>query len=110
VGLLVDYLQSLGDAGYAIFAALMVFLQVIPIGAAFVLTVSAGAIFGFAKGVAVVTMCSTVSATISFLLARTFGRALVLQAAQESPTYQALDKSFSEAGFGTAFTVILLLR
>lgn len=110
VGLLVGYLQSLGDAGYAVFAALMVFLQVIPVAAAFVLTVASGAIFGPAKGVAVVLMCSTISATISFLLARTFGRSLVLQAARESPTYQTLDKAFSHAGFGTAFTLILLLR
>lgn len=110
VGLLVGYLQSLGDAGYVVFAALMVFLQVIPVAAAFVLTVASGAIFGPAKGVAVVLMCSTISATISFLLARTFGRSLVLQAARESPTYQTLDKAFSHAGFGTAFTLILLLR
>lgn len=107
---MVSYLQSLGDVGYAVFAALLVFLQVIPLAAAFVLTVSAGAIFGPAKGVAVVLTCSTISATISFLLARTFGRSVVLQAARASPTYQTLDKAFSEAGFGTAFTLILLLR
>jgi len=110
VALLIDYLQSLGDVGYAVFAASMVFLQVIPVAAAFVLTVSAGAIFGPAKGTAVVLTCSTISASISFLLARVFGRSLVLESAQESPTYQALDKAFSQAGFATAFTLILLLR
>eukprot|EP00962_Isochrysis_galbana_P009894 scaffold2741_cov134-Isochrysis_galbana.AAC.10 len=76
---------------------------VIPVAAAFVLTVASGAIFGPAKGVAVVLMCSTISATISFLLARTFGRSLVLQAARESPTYQTLDKAFSHAGCRAAF-------
>ena len=59
--------------------------QVVPIAAAFILTVSAGAIFGGVKGTAMVLTCSTVSASISFAFSRSFGRELVLEAAQESP-------------------------
>ncbi|KAL3931400.1 MAG: hypothetical protein SGPRY_001141 [Prymnesium sp.] len=49
VSALITYLQELGLTGYAVFSFLMVFLQVVPIAAAFVLTVSAGAIFGAVK-------------------------------------------------------------
>lgn len=59
--------------------------QVVPIAAAFILTVSAGAIFGGVKGTAMVLTCSTISASISFAFSRSVGRDLVLEAAQESP-------------------------
>ena len=64
---------------------LLLFCQVVPIAAAFVLTVSAGAIFGAAKGTAVVLTCSTVSATISFFISRSVGRQFVLDMAKDSP-------------------------
>ena len=64
--------------------------QVVPIAAAFILTVSAGAIFGGVKGTAMVLTCSTISASISFGVSRSFGRQLVLEAAQESPQCAAL--------------------
>ena len=67
------------------------------------LTVSAGAIFGATKGTALVLSCSTISATISFLLARLFGRSLVLDAARESPTFQAIDAAFANVGFAKVF-------
>jgi len=110
VSLLIAYLQELGNAGYAVFATLMVFLQVVPVAAAFVLTLSAGAIFGVAKGTALVISCSTFSASISFLISRAYGRGLVLEAAEQSPQYQAIDRAFANAGFATALTLITLLR
>lgn len=92
---MIDYLREAGAYGYAIFAAAMIFLQVVPIAAAFVLTVSAGAIFGAVKGTAIVLTCSTISATISFLIARSFGRELVLETASRSPQYQAAPRPSS---------------
>lgn len=92
---MIDYLREAGAYGYAIFAAAMIFLQVVPIAAAFVLTVSAGAIFGAVKGTAIVLTCSTISATISFLIARSFGRELVLETASRSPQYQAAQRPSS---------------
>ena len=85
VSALIEYIQSLGVQGYALFSALMISLQVVPIAAAFVLTVSAGAIFGAVKGTAVVLSCSTASATISFYISRTLGRERLLDYAQKSP-------------------------
>lgn len=108
---MIDYLQNLpGLEGYALFASVMIFLQVVPIAAAFVLTVSAGAIFGAVKGTATVLTCSTISATISFYISRTFARERLLEAAQESKQYRAIDAAFSEASFSTSLTLITLLR
>jgi len=110
VSALIEYIQSLGVQGYALFSALMISLQVVPIAAAFVLTVSAGAIFGAVKGTAVVLSCSTASATISFYISRTLGRERLLDYAQKSPQFRAIDTAFGEASFGTALTLITLLR
>jgi len=110
VAYMIDFLQQSGLAGYAYFAATMITLQVIPVAAAFVLTLSAGAIFGAVKGTATVLTCSTISATISFMLARSFGRERLLDAAQESKQFRAIDAAFEEASFGTSLTLITLLR
>jgi len=110
VSMLITEIQDLGGLGYVVFAALMIFLQVVPIAAAFILTVSAGAIFGGVKGTAMVLTCSTVSASISFAFSRSFGRELVLEAAQESPQFKTLDDAFSSASYGTSLLLISLLR
>lgn len=110
VGAMIDYVQQLGGQGYLVFAFVMIFLQVVPIAAAFVLTVSAGAIFGAVKGTATVLTCSTISATISFLLSRSVGRERLLEAASESPQYRAIDAAFADASFSTSLTLITLLR
>ena len=110
VAAMIEYLQGLGLAGYGVFGATMVFLQVVPIAAAFVLTVSAGAIFGAVKGTITVLTCSTISATLSFLIARNVGRSGLLEAARDSKQFIALDKAFGNASFGTSLTLITLLR
>lgn len=108
--MLITEIQDLGGMGYLVFASLMIFLQVVPIAAAFILTVSAGAIFGGVKGTAMVLTCSTISASISFGVSRSFGRQLVLEAAQESPQFKTLDDAFSNASYGTSLLLISLLR
>ena len=62
------------------------------------------------KGTATVLTCSTVSASISFLLARSLGRDRLLTAAQESKQFRAIDAAFADASFGTSLTLITLLR
>lgn len=108
--MLITEIQDLGGMGYLVFASLMIFLQVVPIAAAFILTVSAGAIFGGVKGTAMVLTCSTISASISFAFSRSVGRRLVLEAAQESPQFQAIDEAFSSASYSTSLLLIGLLR
>ena len=54
--------------------------------------------------------CSTISATISFLISRSVGRERLLSAAQESKQYRAIDAAFANASLGTSLTLITLLR
>ena len=110
VGAMIDYIQGLGAAGYGVFAVTMIFLQVVPIAAAFVLTVSAGAIFGVVRGTATVLTCSTISATISFFIARALLREPLLDATQSSKQFVAIDRAFGDADFQTSLTLITLLR
>jgi uncharacterized membrane protein YdjX (TVP38/TMEM64 family) len=110
VSLMIDFLQQSGAAGYGYFAAAMIFFQVIPVAAAFVLTVSAGAIFGAVKGTATVLTCSTISASISFLIARNLLREKLLETTQESKQFRAIDAAFGDASFSTSLTLITLLR
>jgi len=110
VAALIEYIKGLGVGGYGVFAVAMVTLQVVPVAAAFILTVSAGAMFGAVKGTALVLSSSTLSATISFMIARNFGRTLVLDAAKDSKQFVAIDKAFRNANFRQALTVVTLLR
>ena len=110
IGALIDYVQSLGPAGYGLYAATMIFLQVFPIANAFVLVVAAGAVFGVPEATALVVSCSTASATISFLLARHFARDLVASQFSDSKEFVALDTAFGEASFEKTLTLVTLLR
>jgi uncharacterized membrane protein YdjX (TVP38/TMEM64 family) len=110
VSSLIEYLQSLGGEGYLVFGALLIFLQIVPIAAAFVLTLSAGAIFGPVKGTVTVLVCSTISATISFVLARSLFRDQLLEMASGSKELAAIDQAFSDASFTTSLGLITLLR
>jgi len=110
ISALIEYVQSLGPAGYWLYGLTMIFLQVMPIANAFVLVVSAGAIFGVAGGTALALVCSTISATISFQIARTFGRELIEDSVSESAQFAALDKAFGEASFDKTLTLVTLLR
>ncbi|KAJ1623945.1 snare associated Golgi protein-domain-containing protein [Pavlovales sp. CCMP2436] len=111
----IDYLshffQALGPAGYALFGSIMVFLQVVPVASGFLLTLSAGVIFGStAKATILVSAASTTSATIAFVIARYLLRDRLLDLAKDNKQVITLDRALSKADFGTSLLVILLLR
>eukprot|EP00747_Dinoflagellata_sp_TGD_P213324 gnl/TRDRNA2_/TRDRNA2_86296_c1_seq1.p1 gnl/TRDRNA2_/TRDRNA2_86296_c1~~gnl/TRDRNA2_/TRDRNA2_86296_c1_seq1.p1 ORF type:complete len:325 (+),score=43.30 gnl/TRDRNA2_/TRDRNA2_86296_c1_seq1:140-976(+) len=107
---LIVYVKSLGLAGYGVFGLGMVFLQVVPIAAAFILTVSAGAMFGAVKGTLTVLSCSTLSAVISFFISRNVGRTGLLEALKESKKFVAIDRALGNASFSKSLTLVTLLR
>lgn len=110
VAYLIDFLQQAGPMGYVYFSTAMIFFQVVPVAAAFILTVSAGAIFGAVKGTITVLTCSTISASISFLIARNLGREKLEEVAQENKQFRAIDAAFGDAEFSSSLTLITLLR
>lgn len=107
---LIDLVQGMGSGGYVVFAVTMIFLQVLPVANAFLLTLTGGAIFGAVPGTALVLTCSTVGASTSFVIARTFARDAVLESAESSPEFVAINKAFADQDFQTSLTLITLLR
>lgn len=110
VASMIEYVRNLGNAGYGVFGLTMIIFQVVPVAAAVILTISAGAIFGSVKGTATVLLCSTTSATISFFISRNVGRAGLLEVAKESKQFIAIDKAFASASFSKSLALVTLLR
>jgi uncharacterized membrane protein YdjX (TVP38/TMEM64 family) len=111
VAFLAEFFQGLGPIGYALYAAMQIFLQVVPVASAFVLTLSAGVVFGStAKATALVSLASTSSAAISFVIARYVLRDRLLELARDNKTVLTLDRALSKADESTSFFVITLLR
>lgn len=92
----------LGPAAYGA-AYMLAALSFVP-GSA--LTLGAGAIFGPWLGLAVVSLASTASAAVAFLIARHLARHRVESLARSYPRFRAVDRAIAEGGW----KVVALLR
>ena len=70
------------------------------------LTLGAGAIFGPLRGLAVVSLASTASGALAFLIARHLARHRVESLARSYPRFRAVDRAIAEGGW----KVVALLR
>lgn len=98
-------LEDLGPAGYALYMAMYVVLEILAIPA-IPLTMSAGVLFGPLSGTAMVSVSATLAATAAFLIARYVARDRVIEWASQNPKFKAIDKALGE----NSFKVVLLLR
>lgn len=73
-----------------------------------ILTLSGGAIFGVVKGVALVSIASTTTAAISFLLGRFALRGWVSRKLVERPRFKAIDDAISREGWKMVFLLRLV--
>ncbi len=71
-----------------------------------ILTLSAGAIFGVAKGAALVWIASTTAAAVSFLLGRFALRGWIEKKLSHKPSFKAIDEAVAREGW----KMVLLLR
>lgn len=71
-----------------------------------VLTIGAGLVFGFWKGMLVVSVASTMAAAVAFLIARHLAREAVERRVQQSRRFGAIDRAVREKGA----LVVFLLR
>jgi uncharacterized membrane protein YdjX (TVP38/TMEM64 family) len=71
-----------------------------------ILTLAAGAIFGLARGVALVSAGSVLGASAAFFIGRTFAREWTQQRIAAWPRFRALDGALGERGFW----IVLLTR
>ena len=97
--------KALGWLGFVAYGAayMLAALAFVP-GSA--LTLGAGAIFGPLRGLAVVSLASTASAALAFLIARHLARQRVESLARSYPRFRAVDRAISEGGW----KVVALLR
>ncbi len=99
------WVSGLGVAGYVIYGAIYVAaaLAFIP-GAA--LTLAAAPVFGFWKGILVVSLSSTTAAALAFLIARHWARDRIATFARRYPRFRAIDAAIGEGGW----KVVAMLR
>ncbi len=97
LGVLREWIQSLGVLGPAVFVGLYVLGVVAGIpGSA--LTVAAGGLFGSWLGVILVSLASTIGASFSFLIARYFARDAVARWLSRREKFKKLDRMTEEHG------------
>jgi uncharacterized membrane protein YdjX (TVP38/TMEM64 family) len=69
----------------------------------FLLTIAAGAIFGLAWGLLLVSIGSMIGAAAAFLLGRTLAREWVRRKIEQWPKFRALDQAIQRQGFWIVF-------
>jgi len=101
-----DYVRHLGPIGYVLYTLVYAVCVVLFVPAS-VLTLGAGAIFGFAGGSAVVIAGATLGATMAFLIARTILRKKVEAMTANNAKFRALDRAIAREGAKIVFLVRL---
>lgn len=87
-----------GALGVVAYALAYIGVTLIPGGPAAVMTLAGGAVFGFVKGTILVSLSSTLGATLSYFLARTVLRERASRMAAASPRFAGLNRAFEKEG------------
>ncbi|HSY48956.1 MAG TPA: TVP38/TMEM64 family protein [Thermoanaerobaculia bacterium] len=96
------YVRGLGALGYVLYIVVYALCNVAFVPAS-ILTLGAGAIFGFVGGTIVVVIGATLGATLSFLLARTVMRKRVEEMTANNARFRALDRAIASEGTKIVF-------
>ena len=100
-----EYINSLGAIGAVVFVLGYV-LACIAFVPASILTLAAGAIFGLAKGIALVFVAAMLGATAAFLIARYVARGAIEKRVANNAKFAALDAAIGAQGR----RIVFLLR
>jgi uncharacterized membrane protein YdjX (TVP38/TMEM64 family) len=100
------YVRGLGALGYVVYVVVYAICVVAFIPAS-ILTLGAGAIFGFVGGTIVVVIGATIGATLAFLLARTVMRKRIEEMTHSNAKFRALDRAIASEGMKIVFLVRL---
>jgi uncharacterized membrane protein YdjX (TVP38/TMEM64 family) len=93
-----DAIRAFGPAGPVIFVILYVVATVLFLPGS-ILTLGAGAVFGVAKGVAVVSIAATLGATAAFVVGRYLARDWVHRRLEGRPVFRAIDEAVAREGW-----------
>ena len=105
LGAALTWAAAHGEGSALLFLALYV-LATVCLVPGLILTLAAGAIFGLARGVALVSAGSVLGASAAFFIGRTFAREWTQQRIAAWPRFRALDGALAERGF----SIVLLTR
>ena len=105
LGLLLNWIDAHRGISWLVFIVAYIVATVL-LAPGFILTVSAGALFGVVHGTIIVSVASTLGATAAFLIGRTIARDWVAQRIQGIKLFKALDRALAKKGFW----VVLLTR
>jgi uncharacterized membrane protein YdjX (TVP38/TMEM64 family) len=105
LGAALTWAAAHGEPSALFFLALYV-LATVCLVPGLILTLAAGAIFGLARGVALVSAGSVLGASAAFFIGRTFAREWTQQRIAAWPRFRALDGALGERGFW----IVLLTR
>lgn len=97
LGDLQTWIRGLGSLGPIVFIVIYILATVLSIPGS-VITIAAGVLFGSVLGVIVVSIASTIGASLAFLVARYFARGAVDQWLAESNKFQKLDNLTEKHG------------
>ena len=100
------YVRGLGALGYVVYIVVYAACVVAFVPAS-ILTLGAGAIFGFVGGTIVVVIGATIGATLAFLLARTVMRKRIEAMTGTNAKFRALDRAIASEGMKIVFLVRL---
>jgi uncharacterized membrane protein YdjX (TVP38/TMEM64 family) len=100
------YVRGLGALGYVVYVVVYA-ICVVAFVPASILTLGAGAIFGFVGGTSVVIIGATIGATLAFLLARTVLRKRIEKMTESNKKFRALDRAIANEGMKIVFLVRL---
>ena len=95
---ILEWIDSLGMVGYAVFVATYILFTVLFIPG-FILTVGGGAVFGLMAGFALVSVGSTLGACLAFLIGRFLARDAVEAKVSNNPRFGAIDAAVGRQGW-----------
>ncbi len=93
-----QWVDSLGFLGYLVFILVYILATVFLISGA-VLTLGAGVIFDVIKGSILVSLASTLAATVAFLVGRYLARGWVAKQIEKQPKFLAIDEAVAQEGW-----------
>ncbi len=96
------WVEGLGIWGYLVFALLYILFTVLFLPG-FILTVGAGTIFGLLWGFIVVSIGSTIGASLAFLIGRFVARDAIEKKVSGSAKFAAVDRAVADRGWKIVF-------
>jgi uncharacterized membrane protein YdjX (TVP38/TMEM64 family) len=98
---LTNILRSIEDLGFwgPVFLAVLYIIGTVLFFPGSILTLGAGAVFGFVRGYIAVTVGSVVGACLAFLVGRTVARGWIESRVAGNPKFRAIDQAVGTQGF-----------